>query len=161
MTAAQLKKIRAKNKADKLREKRAAKKLRESIRKEKRKIKRQLKAAPKIRLRKWAKRVTAGGKCEVCGKTPHKIKTKKGKDFTVGIDAHHILPKERYPLFKFKQINGIALCKVHHKYGRYSFHRNPAWSMVWLKKNQPRKYKWAVKHMGDWTDEPQKGKQKT
>lgn len=114
---------------------RAARKIRKAEQVARRKVKRAAKAAPKNRLARWSKRVRSGGKCDVCGKKEN-------------LQAHHVLPKERYPELKFKRINGVCLCPTHHKFGKFSAHRNPIWFAVWLKTQQLEKYLWAIASMG-------------
>jgi hypothetical protein len=63
------------------------------------------------------------------------------------IDAHHLLPKERYPLLELELMNGIAVCKKHHKFGKFSFHRNPFWASEWLRCFRPEKYYWVMSHL--------------
>jgi hypothetical protein len=77
------------------------------------------------KLTAWSKqiRATYGNKCAVCGSDRF-------------IQAHHILPKERFPEYALEPDNGIALCPSHHKFGSFSFHRNPIWSALWLIANR-------------------------
>lgn len=100
----------------------------------------------------WAKAVAAAGVCAVCGRGPGTTVVKrgkrKGKAVKVSLQAHHLLPKERYPEFRTEPINGILLCPRHHKYDRYSFHRNPFWSMLWLRRHRPEQYAWCREHVG-------------
>ena len=84
----------------------------------------------------WSFIVRRYDKCEVCGAT--------GK-----LDAHHLLPKERYQWWMFAPVNGVCLCKTCHKIGKLSAHRNPLWFALWLKINMPGRYNWAVKHIYD------------
>lgn len=128
--------IRARLMRERARDKQRARKAREAARRAARKAKRAVKAAPRLALQAWSANVRKRGMCEVCGNSEN-------------IQAHHILPKERYPEFKLEPLNGIALCPLHHKFGKYSFHRNPLWSMVWLSRNMKYRYKWAVFNMGD------------
>lgn len=92
------------------------------------------------RLIAWSQKARADGKCAVCGSMEH-------------LQSHHILPKERYPAYRTKQINAIVLCPKHHKFHKFSFHRNPIWSTLWLMRNRPEQYQWAVQHVGDPDDE--------
>ena len=72
-----------------------------------------------------------GNKCTICGRTEF-------------IDAHHLIPKERFKEYMFEIMNGISLCKKHHKFADYSFHRHPFWSVIWLKNNRPDQFNWVV-----------------
>lgn len=135
MTQSQRQKEQAAKRREAARVKQLAAKVRKDARTAKRKAKRAAKAAPKNRLVAWSLRVRACGKCAVCDATDH-------------LQAHHILPKERYQEFKFKQINGVVLCPTHHKFGRYSAHRNPLWFTLWLQQHRPKQYAWAVEHLG-------------
>lgn len=74
--------------------------------------------------------------CVVCGKKEY-------------LNAHHILPKENYKDLMYEEINGISLCPSHHKFGKYSAHKNPIWFSEFLKKNKNNQYTWAIKNMGD------------
>lgn len=63
------------------------------------------------------------------------------------LNAHHILPKERYPEFQFAVDNGITLCVKHHKWGKTAAHTNPVWFVEFLKKHRPglwRVAKWRI-----------------
>ena len=60
------------------------------------------------------------------------------------VQAHHLLPKERYPEFKLDPNNGIPLCAKHHKFGRQSAHRNPIWFAVWLRARHPEVWTWCI-----------------
>ena len=124
----------------KLKEKRLARKARERVRIEKRKAKRATKALPKNQLADWSRqvKVVVDNKCEVCGRGE--------KECT--LNSHHILPKERYPEFKFNIINGVCVCFLHHKGGKFSFHRNPIWAVAWLRKHRPETYEWAKANLG-------------
>ena len=84
-------------------------------------------------LAEWSKEVRNrdGNKCVVCGKTEY-------------IQAHHLIPKERFPQYKFIIDNGLSLCPTCHKYGNFSFHRHPIWSVLWLEKNKLEQYNFVV-----------------
>lgn len=78
-------------------------------------MKRGLKAE-RLRMHKeWADKVKErdGYKCFVCGKEDKLL------------NAHHLLPKERYPSLKYDVLNGISLCVRHHKFGKCSPHLDP------------------------------------
>src|ERR1700744_1256469 len=98
--------------------KRELRKARKAERLLRRKAKREAKSGPKRRLAAWSLVIRSEGKCVVCGATEH-------------LNAHPLLPKERYPQLKLKVINGVCLCPTHHKFGRYSAHRNPIWFADW------------------------------
>jgi len=49
------------------------------------------------------------------------------------INAHHIVPKE-FKELRWDRLNGIALCPKHHKFGKFSAHRNPLWFFHHLRK---------------------------
>lgn len=51
---------------------------------------------------------------------------------TKRINCHHIIPKE-FKEFRWDENNGIALCPLHHKFGKYSAHRNPLWFFDYIK----------------------------
>jgi 5-methylcytosine-specific restriction endonuclease McrA len=115
--------------------KRAARKARERARVERRKAKRAAKAVPRNALVAWSREIRCDGECSVCGATEH-------------LQAHHVLPKERYQNLKLDLMNGVALCPTCHKYGKYSAHRNPMWFTLWLRAHRPEQYAWAKLNMG-------------
>ena len=82
----------------------------------------------------WSLDVREKGFCEVC-------EAKKG------LNAHHILVKERYPEYRHEMLNGICLCNRCHKFAQHSAHRNPIWWSIWLKEHKPALYNWAEKHL--------------
>ena len=84
----------------------------------------------------WSLGVRAGGECEVCKATEH-------------LNAHHLLDRVRYPMHRTNPLNGICLCPRHHKFGAYSFHRNPIWSVIWLRINVYERYAWCKAHVND------------
>jgi hypothetical protein len=114
---------------------RAAVKEREAQRKAKRKAKREAKAAPRKALATWSAQVRSVGRCAVCGSDRY-------------LNSHHLLPKERYPEYRLEPLNGVCLCPTHHKYGRYSFHRNPIWAVLWLRRCRQDQFNWAKAHLG-------------
>lgn len=59
-------------------------------------------------LKRW------GNKCIVCGET--KLP-----------NCHHIVPKEMFSILRYDPINGVVLCPSHHKFGKFSAHKNPLW----------------------------------
>lgn len=102
-----------------------------------RKVRMAVRMAPKHRLKRWSERVRErDGACVVCGRTDR-------------LQAHHLLPKERYKEFKYRKINAVSLCPTHHKWGRFSAHRHPIWFAVWLEENRPQQYQWCLENMGD------------
>lgn len=120
---------------EKLKAQRERRKTREAERKAKRKAKREAKAAPKNKLAAWSAEVRKDGRCMVCGATEY-------------LNAHHVLPKERYPEYRFEPKNGVCLCPTHHKFGTYSAHRSPIWFALWLRINRPEQYQWCESHLG-------------
>jgi hypothetical protein len=46
-------------------------------------------------------------------------------------------------------MNGVCLCPSHHKFGKYSAHRNALWFARWLQENLPDKFNWAIEHLND------------
>ena len=89
--------------------------------------------AKRKKLSDWSKSVRDrdSNQCCVCGKLEH-------------IQAHHLIPKERFPQYMFEVINGISLCPSCHKYGAFSFHRHPFWSVVWMREHKPVQYEWVL-----------------
>ena len=85
-------------------------------------------------LQAWSRLIRVDGECAVCQRTDH-------------LQAHHLLFKERYPEYSLEPMNGLCLCPKCHRFGKYSFHKNPMWSMVWLRDNRPVQYEWLTKHV--------------
>lgn len=87
----------------------------------------------KKQLSDWSKAVRDrdGNKCVVCGRTEH-------------LNAHHLIPKERFEEFSLEIDNGITVCPTCHKFGAYSFHRHPLWSVAFLQKNRPDQFNWVM-----------------
>ena len=83
-------------------------------------------------------REQAGNKCEVEGCKAEGV-----------FHPHHILVKERYKEFKTEIKNGVLLCPSHHKYGKFSAHRNSIWFVKWLQGKYPEKYQWALENIGE------------
>lgn len=158
MTPKQRAKARLQARTAKEQAKRAACRGRAALRKQKRAEKRRDKAAPRLALSAWAGAVKArdGGECAVCGcgvvakqsAEGGPTRDKRGRPILIPLNVHHLLPKERYREFRTVVENGITLCPKHHKWDRYSAHRNPVWFVLWLRANRPEQYKWAKANMG-------------
>jgi hypothetical protein len=87
-------------------------------------------------LSEWSKSVRARDRwCIICRRTDH-------------LNAHHILPKETYKDFMFEMLNGVTLCPTHHKFGKYSAHKNPVWFSLFIGQFCREQYAWAVKNVG-------------
>lgn len=87
------------------------------------------------KLSEWSQKVrNRDERCVVCGRTDH-------------LNAHHILPKENYKEFMYEVLNGVTLCPVHHKFGKYSAHKNPIWFTEFLKKSNNDQLEWAVRNL--------------
>jgi len=71
----------------------------------------------------WRQRVLErwNNKCVICGST--KLP-----------NCHHIVPKETFILLRYDPINGIVLCPKHHKFNKFSAHKNPLWFVSMLVK---------------------------
>lgn len=84
----------------------------------------------------WSKAVRDrdNNMCAVCSHTEH-------------LNAHHILPKENYKELMYEIINGITLCPSHHKFSKYSAHKNAIWFYDFLKKNKEAQLEWALKNL--------------
>lgn len=83
------------------------------------------------KLIEWSKLIRKKGYCEVC------LKNKN-------LNAHHILPKDRYQNLMFEELNGICLCVSCHKYNKYSAHKNGIWFTEWLKVNRNDLYTYVM-----------------
>lgn len=131
--------------------------VREDARRKARKERRAKKAAPRQALSAWAREVVSCGACAVCGVGVHRKLDKKGRPklnkkgmpILVPLHAHHLLPKERYPELRCEPMNGICLCPLHHKFDKYSAHRNPIWFVLWLRRHRYQQYLWCKARIGD------------
>jgi hypothetical protein len=74
------------------------------------------------------------------------------KDKASILDAHHIECKEVNPSLRFDALNGIALSKSSHKFGRNSFHKAPLWAAEWLRTHRPLQYDYILAHRDDKID---------
>lgn len=102
----------------------------------KKKAKKPKKTSRRTLLATWSKSVRErdANVCVVCGQAEH-------------LQAHHLLPKERYSEHQFELINGVSLCPTHHKFGKLSFHRNPIWSVLWLQEHRPVQFEWTKQNI--------------
>lgn len=120
------------------------------------KLLKKARAARRRTLAEWGAAIRACGACAVCGvgvvakvgKDGKPAINKLGNQIKIPLNAHHILPKESYPDLARELINGLALCPAHHKYSRHSFHKNPLWAILWLRRHRPEQYMWAKANMG-------------
>jgi 5-methylcytosine-specific restriction endonuclease McrA len=89
-------------------------------------LKKQARTKARKALVAWSKQVRErdGNACVVCGKAAY-------------LNAHHLIPRERFHQYELEIDNGIALCPSHHKYGSFSAHRHPIWFALWLRQNRP------------------------
>lgn len=74
------------------------------------------------------------------------------KDKASILDAHHIECKEVNPSLRFDALNGIALSKSSHKFGRNSFHKAPLWAAEWLRQHRPLQYDYVLKNRDNQID---------
>jgi hypothetical protein len=90
----------------------------------------------RAKLAEWSKavRLRAGGACEICGATEH-------------VQAHHILPKLFYPLYRLAWDNGIALCPRHHKYGPNSPHEGAVGFIAIFARMFPQRFALAMERV--------------
>ena len=72
-------------------------------------------------------------RCAICG-------TKEN------LDSHHIIPKDfKNSALKFELLNGICLCKSHHKFSRAnSPHKNSLVFSDWFRTNFGGHYSWCL-----------------
>lgn len=104
-------------------------------------------------LQLWHKKVMLlnSNKCAVTGYVNGSSKENEPNKHII-LDAHHIECKEVNPSLRFDALNGIALTKSSHKFGRDSFHKAPLWAAEWLRINRPLQYNYILKHRDDVID---------
>ena len=87
-------------------------------------------------LKEWSKSVRDrdSNTCQVCGAVDN-------------TQAHHIFEKRYYKELMYDINVGITLCPTCHIFGKYSFHKNPLWSVEWLKINKAEVYKWCKERL--------------
>lgn len=74
--------------------------------------------------------------CAMCGKTGL-------------LHVHHILPKERYKELRFDKMNLITLCPSHHRFGKYSAHKNGLFFSEFLRLKRPIQYQYCMNKILD------------
>jgi len=86
----------------------------------------------KAKDKEWAIRVKEkfDNSCIVCGK----------KEW---LNAHHIIPKE-FKIARWDLNNGVALCPKHHKFGRFSAHRNALWFINLIQRRMNKEYQYLL-----------------
>jgi hypothetical protein len=147
-------------------ERRAKAKQRKLDRKEKKKLRQAIRMAPKKAYAAWSQAVRerAGQRCEMCGvvEPPERTVTlggKKRKDGTISplrevtrrdwyLNAHHVLPRTYYKLYRYEVMNGLCLCPKCHKHGQFAVHMNSPWLMLWLAEYRPAQLEWVLAHVG-------------
>jgi hypothetical protein len=85
--------------------------------------------------------------CIWCGKKDkEEYVGKDGKKKTVHLNACHLLPKEFkiFETLKYDVKNLVAGCSNCHKYGVFSFHRNPIYSLEVVKRKYINNYKYIL-----------------
>ena len=111
----------------------------------KRKKKVKLESKVKIRrrlMRLWLARVREDWRnmCAVCCLKSGDVLPNGKKTI---LDCHHIESRNNGTL-RYNPMNGILLCKSHHKFGRDSFHRSAVWAMDWLRNNHPETIEYII-----------------
>lgn len=93
----------------------------------------QAKKLRKQQLENWSKEIRnrANNQCEVCYGNKN-------------LNAHHLLPKEKFPEYKLESMNGVCLCCKCHKFGKFSAHANSIWFSEWIKANKRPQYDWVI-----------------
>jgi len=78
--------------------------------------------------REWRKLVleSCNFKCVICGAT-------------IRPNAHHIIPRN-FKETRWDVNNGIILCPKHHKFGKFSAHKNGLWFIKFLQEHDRFKY---------------------
>lgn len=83
-------------------------------------------------LKAWSFAVRArdNHQCVICGKSAH-------------LNAHHILSKAKFSAYALELDNGIAICPMHHQFGKFSAESNGVWFAAWLATNRPQQHQRA------------------
>jgi len=115
--------------------------------------KKKLDSLPKIRRRimsLWSLKVreVSNFTCMLCGAVKGTVYTnEKGNVVKLKIDAHHLISRDIKDSFlRYNIINGVAVCPHCHKWGNYSFHRDPVNTMKWLMENKPEAWEYLIKY---------------
>lgn len=88
--------------------------------------------------------------CISCGiKDKQKYLDKKGNIKTAHLNACHILPKEVkiFQYLQYDQRNLFMGCSTCHKFGVFSFHKNPLFFIPLIKKKLPKQYSFLIKEL--------------
>ena len=59
----------------------------------------------------WRAAVLLAGCCEAAGLAPGVCRVGAN-----GLEAHHVLPRRKFPEWKWETVNGIAVCGAHHRW---------------------------------------------
>jgi hypothetical protein len=65
------------------------------------------------------------------------------------LDAHHLENRSSIPALRFEILNGIALTKSSHKFGKNSAHKGSIWFAEWLRQHRPKQYAYVLAHRDD------------
>ncbi len=97
--------------------------------------KKQIKKQERQKDKEWRKLIMAiySGKCVICRNTNKP-------------NAHHIIPRN-FKEFRWDTKNGILLCPKHHKFGKFSAHKNPLWFLRQLIKYDSEQYNYLIKKL--------------
>jgi len=81
-----------------------------------------------------------------------KVKSKCNKCIICGdlkrVNCHHIIPKE-IKATRWAVRNGITLCPKHHKFGRFSAHKNALWFIRFLFEYDPLRTDYLLIKLGE------------
>ena len=82
--------------------------------------------------KEWRQKVLKlyDSKCVICGDTNRP-------------NAHHIIPRT-FKELRWDVNNSILLCVSHHKFGKFSAHKNALWFIHWLRDTYPLKYNYLI-----------------
>lgn len=100
------------------------------------KIKKMARTAKRKQLIQWSKDVRErdGNKCIVCGKTEY-------------LNAHHLIPKKRFPQYMLEINCGITLCPYCHQFGPFAAETNGIFSAEFLKKYRIEQWNWVIEKL--------------
>jgi len=95
----------------------------------------------------WSQKVMLanGNVCAVTGA----IRGDQNNGKPIILDSHHLENRSTCQSLRFDMLNGIALSKSAHKFGKNSAHKGTIWFAEWLRVNRPKQYAYVLQHRDD------------